>query len=416
MRKFLEKIKFTDVDEQVPYSSEINQKIISNKEEPILFENIKGYKTRLIAGIVSSRELLASSIGVKPEELSETVGKALEYPLPLEKVDDAPFLKNHYQNPDLESLIPIPEFYGGKRYLTASIVLAKDPISGRRNASIHRMMYKGENKFAIRPVPQRHLHNFYTSALEKGADHLDIIVVLGVHPAFELAAATSYPDLDEFAFASRMLGGYQEVEINGIGVPVDAEIVMVGKMLRQETEEGPFVDLTGTQDHVRLQPLVEITDLYMRENAIFRTILPGMKEHKILMGVPQEPRMKKLIANTIPTVMDVVMTEGGGSWLHAVVKIKKRTHGDGKNTILAALAAHPSLKRVVVVDEDIDITDPVDVEWAIATRFQADKDMVLVPGAKGSSLDPSAGEMSTTCKWGLDCTKPLGAQGFDKVI
>lgn len=140
-----------------------------------------------------------------------------------------------------------------------------------------------------------------------------------------------------------------------------------------------------------------------------------MKEHKILMGIPQEPRMKSLIQNTVPTVKNVVMTEGGGSWLHAVVQIRKRTDGDGKNAIIAALAAHPSLKRVVVVDEDIDPTDPVDVEWAIATRFQPDKDMVLVPGAKGSSLDPSAIN-SITCKWGLDATKPLRAKGFDRVI
>ena len=109
------------------------------------------------------------------------------------------------------------------------------------------------------------------------------------------------------------------------------------------------------------------------------------------------------------------MTEGGGSWLHAVVQIKKRTPGDGKNTILAALAAHPSLKRVVVVDEDIDPTDPIDVEWAIATRCQPDKNILFVPGAKGSSLDPSADENGTTCKWGIDATKPLAKKGFDRI-
>jgi UbiD family decarboxylase len=134
------------------------------------------------------------------------------------------------------------------------------------------------------------------------------------------------------------------------------------------------------------------------------------------MGIPQEPRMKRLIKNTIPTVQNVVMTIGGGSWLHAVVQIIKRTEGDGKNTILAALAAHPSLKRVVVVDTDVNPDDPDDVEWAIATRVQADRDLVLVPGAKGSSLDPSAGAGATTCKWGIDATKPIGGKGFDRVV
>ncbi|RMG21817.1 MAG: UbiD family decarboxylase [Methanobacteriota archaeon] len=415
MREFLETIKHHVITKEVSWKDTVTEEIIKHKEEPIIFENVEGHTTRIAAGIVSTRELLAKSIGVTPGELADTVGAAFNNPLPLRKVETAPFLHTHIENPDIANYIPIPEFFGGKRYLTASIVLALDPDTGRRNASIHRMMYLGKNRFAIRPVPQRHLHSFYTTALERGADHLDIVVLLGVHPAFELGAATSYPGLDEMAFASYLMGGAEEYILNGIGVPKETEIVMVGKMLREEVEEGPFVDLTGTQDHVRMQPLVEITDLYMRENPIFRTILPGMKEHKILMGIPQEPRMKKLIKNTVPTVTNVVMTEGGGSWLHAVVQIKKRTDGDGKNAIIAALAAHPSLKRVVVVDEDIDPTDPVDVEWAIATRFQPDKDMVLVPGAKGSSLDPSATN-SITCKWGLDATKPLGATGFDRVI
>ena len=415
MRNFLEQIPHHVIKEEVSWKGSATELIIRHNEEPIVFENIEGYETRMVAGIVSSRELLAKSIGVTPRDLSDTVGRAFDKPLPLEETNDAPFLATHIKNPDIGKYIPIPEFFGGKRYLTASIVLAKDPITGRRNASIHRMMYREKNEFAIRPVAQRHLHSFYTTALEQGADHLDIVIILGVHPAFELGAATSYPGLDELAFASRLMGGAKEYKVNGIGVPVNTEIVMVAKMLRDQVEEGPFVDLTGTQDHVRMQPLVKITDLYMRERPLFRTILPGMKEHKILMGIPQEPRMKKLIQNTVPTVTNVVMTEGGGSWLHAVVQVKKRTDGDGKNAIISALAAHPSLKRVVVVDEDIDPTDPVDVEWAIATRFQADKDMVLVPGAKGSSLDPSATN-SITCKWGIDATKPLGAKGFDRVI
>ncbi len=415
MREFLEAIKHHVITKEVSWKDTVTEEIIKHKEEPILFEKVEGHSTRIAAGIVSTRELLAKSIGVTPSQLADTVGTAFNNPLPLQKVNDAPFLHTHIEYPNISDHIPIPEFFGGKRYLTASIVLALDPETGRRNASIHRMMYLGKNQFAIRPVPQRHLHSFYTTALERGADHLDIVVILGVHPAFELGAATSYPGLDELAFASRLIGGSEEYVLNGVGIPKNTEIVMVGKMLREEVEEGPFVDLTGTQDHVRMQPLVEITDLYMRENPIFRTILPGMKEHKILMGIPQEPRMKKLIQNTVPTVTNVVMTEGGGSWLHAVVQIRKRTDGDGKNAIIAALAAHPSLKRVIVVDEDIDPTDPIDVEWAVATRFQPDKNMVLIPGAKGSSLDPSAVN-SITCKWGLDATKPLGAKGFDRVI
>lgn len=415
MQKFFSKIDVTEITDSVNYDS-LTQAIIDSHETPTLFTNVDNYSMKVISGLVSSRQLLAQAIGTTPDKLSATVGAAFDEPLPLKQVDTALFMQNHISNPDIIKYLPIPTFFGGKPYLTASIVLAKDPVSGRRNASIHRMMYIRENKFAIRPVEQRDLHNFYTSTLNEGKDYLDIIIIIGIDPAFELAASTSYPDLDEFQFASKLLGGAEEVMINDIGVPTSAEIVMVGKMMRTLVEEGPFVDLTGTKDHIRMQPLVEITDLYFPNDPVFRTILPGRKEHKILMGIPQEPRMQKLITNSVKTVKNVVMTEGGGSWLHAVVQITKRTPGDGKNAIIAAFAAHPSLKRVVIVDDDVDPTDPIDVEWALATRFQADQDMVLIPGAKGSSLDPSAGPMSSTCKWGLDATKPLNTKGFDRVI
>ena len=415
MRDYLKTIDCKIIEKSVSYDKTLSDTIVEEKEMPVIFNTIEKYKARAIAGIVSSRELLAKSVNVKPSELADFVGKALDNPLRPNQVSTAPFQHTHIKNPDIGSVLPIPVFYGNKRYLTASIVIANDPISGRRNASIHRMMYLEKNRFAIRPIPQRHLHSFYMAALDSGKDFLDIAVVLGVHPAMELAAATSYPDLDEVAFAARMIGKMDVFDIDGILVPADAEIVLRGKMLREEVEEGPFVDLTGTEDIIRMQPVVEITDLYMRENPLTRIILPGRKEHKMLMGIPQEPRMKKLIKNTIPTVKNVVMTEGGGSWLHAVVQIKKRTAGDGKNTILAALAAHPSLKRVVVVDDDVDPTDPVDVEWAIATRCQPDKNILFVPGAKGSSLDPSADDNGITCKWGIDATKPLGEKGFDRI-
>ena len=126
------------------------------------------------------------------------------------------------------------------------------------------------------------------------------------------------------------------------------------------------------------------------------------------MGLPQEPRMYKGIRNTVPSVKNVALTEGGCCWLHAVVSIEKKTEGDGKNAILAALASHPSLKHVVVVDDDINIYDPKDVEYAIATRAQADKDIIIISGAKGSSLDPSGDHKNKlTAKMGIDATISL---------
>jgi UbiD family decarboxylase len=242
--------------------------------------------------------------------------------------------------------------------------------------------------------------------------------VFGVHPAVEISAAFSYPRLDELDFAASLLGGLNTFQLeNGIMVPADAEFVMEGRITKEMTDEGPFIDLTATLDEVRKQPVVEIDKLYSRKNPMFRTILPGGNEHRMLMGVPQEPRMFAAISNTIPTVKNVVLTTGGCSWLHAVVQIKKKTEGDGKNAILAALAAHPSLKHVIVVDDDIDPSNPQEVEWAVATRFQPDKGLLVVSGAKGSSLDPSTNKTSMTSKWGIDATKPVKDNGvYTKIV
>ncbi|MBS7617547.1 UbiD family decarboxylase, partial [Candidatus Bathyarchaeota archaeon] len=158
--------------------------------------------------------------------------------------------------------------------------------------------------------------------------------------------------------------------------------------------------------------------LYMRNKPIWHLILPGGLEHKHLMGVPQEARMLKIIRNTVPTVKRVYLTVGGCCWLHAVVAIRKMHEGDGKNAGLAALAAHPSLKMAVVVDDDIDVENPNDVEWALATRLQPDKGVVVISGVRGSSLDPSQGKTGLTSKWIIDATIPLeaGVNSFRRII
>ena len=248
---------------------------------------------------------------------------------------------------------------------------------------------------------------------------MDVAIVIGVHPAVLLAGSTSADiTFDELKFAAALLGG--EIEVfelnNGLLVP-EAEFIIEGKILPEMDDEGPFVDITGTYDIVRKQPIIKIEKLYRKEKPIFHALLPGGIEHKTLMGMPQEPRILKGVRNAVPTVKNVVLTEGGCCWLHAVVQIEKRTEGDGKNAILAAFASHPSLKHVVVVDEDINIFDMNDVEYAIATRVQGDKDIIIIPGAKGSSLDPSSDlKNKLTAKVGIDATMSLikGREHFER--
>jgi UbiD family decarboxylase len=203
---------------------------------------------------------------------------------------------------------------------------------------------------------------------------------------------------------------------NGIPLPIHSEYVLQGRLLKEQTKEGPFVDITGTYDMVRDQPVLEIDKIFHRNNPIFQALLPGSLEHYLLMGLPREPVIAHEVSSAGIEVKGVRLTEGGCCWLHGVVSIRKKSEDDGKRAMEAAFKGHRSMKRVVIVDDDVDIFDDRAVEWALATRFQADIGQV-VKEERGSSLDPSRKEGDVTAKVGLDATKPLGGGAeFDRVL
>jgi len=279
-------------------------------------------------------------------------------------------------------------------------------------------MLIGENRFAIRLVP-RHLYALHRRAMSAGQD-LKIAVAVGLCPSVLLAAATNLEfGKDELTVANslRQLCLSEPVCVrkikNGLLVPAFAEYVFEGRLTKETHDEGPFVDITGTIDPVRKQPVVEIDRVYLRDDAVFQMILPGANEHYLMMGMPREPVIQRAVGLAVPEVHAARLTEGGCCWLHGVVSITKQKQGDGVNAIMAALGAHPSMKMITVVDQDVDIFDDEEVEWAVATRFQGHKGLVVIENARGSSLDPSADD--TTTKVGIDATKPVGAEGFERV-
>jgi UbiD family decarboxylase len=189
-------------------------------------------------------------------------------------------------------------------------------------------------------------------------------------------------------------------------VPVPhAEIVLEGYITGNRADEGPFVDITGTKDLVRQEPVIRLTKMMMRRDFIYHGLLPAGGEHKMLMGVPYEPLIYRAVSK-VAKVKDVMLTEGGCSYFHAVVQIEKESEADGKAAIDATIKAHGSLKHVLVVDTDIDIYDPKDLEFAIATRVRGDEDIVLYPNVRGSTLDPRSVDGITT-KVGVDATARL---------
>jgi len=394
---------------------ELTNTLFKEKMKPVLFENLDGFKA--IGNLWSTRERIARAMGVSTEELTRKMMKAMDSPSQPKEIDKAPFEKNILTDFDLRESA-IPKFYptDGGRFITAGVVVAEH--DGIRNLSFHRLMLTGENKFAIRVVP-RHLFALHKRAMAKGED-LKIAVAVGLCPSIMLSAAMNLEfGKDELTVANslRQLCLNEPVCVrkirNGLLVPAFAEYIFEGRMTKEVHDEGPFVDITGTVDPVRKQPVVEIDTIYHRDDPIFQIILPGVNEHYLMMGMPREPVIQRAVGIAVPEVHAVRLTEGGCCWLHGVVSITKQKEGDGVNAIMAAMGAHPSMKMVTIVDNDIDVFDDRDVEWAVATRFQGHKGLVMIENARGSSLDPSADE--TTTKIGIDATKPIGGEGFDRV-
>lgn len=413
-----EKDVVIEIDDKINAKYEAGNILRKHPKETVLLSNIKGYDIPVVSGICNTREKIANSINCDVNEITEKIIEATENPI---KVSNFKNLDEYVSIKADLSKLPILTHYkrDGGAYITAGVVIAKDPETGVQNASIHRMLVIGNKKLAIRLVP-RNLFTYYKKAEKIGKD-LEIAIAIGMDPAILLASTTSISiDEDEMEVANAFKNGELELvecEESDLKVP-DADIIIEGKIsVKEKVKEGPFVDLTDTYDVIRDQPVINLSTMHIKkENPMYHAILPAGFEHKLLQGLPQEPRIFKAIKNMLPTVKNVVLTEGGCCWLHAVVSINKQTQGDAKNVIMAALSAHPSLKHVVIVDEDINIFDPQDVEYAIATRVKGDDDIIIIPKARGSSLDPVALPDGTTTKIGVDATKSLGEENkFERV-
>jgi 4-hydroxybenzoate decarboxylase len=320
-------------------------------------------------------------------------------------VEDSP-TKEAISAPDLSELPILTHFKGdGGAYITGGVVVVE--LDGMRNASMHRMMVLDEKRLVARLVPSRHLYRMHKEAIER-EEELKVGIAIGIDPLVLLAAATRVPWGKEFEYAASLKK--EPVELfkldNGVAIP-HAEIAFQGFMGIDEerAKEGPFVDITATYDKIREEPVITLTKMYHRKDPIYHAILPSGREHRLLMGVPYEPLIFKAVEH-VAKVKNVLLTQGGCCYLHAVVQLKKEKEGEGKNAFIAAFAAHPSLKLVVVVDTDINIFDQTEVEYAMATRVRWNEDMVLIPNTKGSSLDPSSKNGLTT-KIGIDATKEL---------
>ncbi|HJX23873.1 MAG TPA: UbiD family decarboxylase [Candidatus Bathyarchaeia archaeon] len=420
-RSFLEQLdkagELRRITRQVSTEYELAGIINALGEKPVLFENVKESRVPVVAGLVSSKELISRSLSIRKEQLLHKLSSALRNPSPPRIVDKGECQEVVERTVDLTRL-PIMRYTekDGGKYIASAVSIVKDAELGR-NMSFHRLMLFGPDKLLARIVEDRGTD----TALNRAEGELDIAICIGNSTAVLLAAATSLPKgIDELGMANALEDTpLVKCKTLDLEVPKECEIVLEGRITKEKASEGPFLDLTGTLDKVRQQPVIEIKCVTHRERPFYQTILAGRNEHKFLMGMPKEPTIFNEV-DKVCRCKDVYITPGGCSWLHAVIQIKKQNAEDGRRAIVAAFEGHKSLKHCVIVDGDIDIYDPHDVEWAVATRFQADKNAFIFPKQPGSSLDPSGdlaeGRKATTCKMGIDATIPFGKtdKGFTK--
>jgi UbiD family decarboxylase len=370
-------------------------------KEPTLFSNVNGSK--VVMNLLGSRELLALALGVSADNIIRYLSsRVMDGKMKL--VHDSP-TQEVVEEPDMSKLPILTHFEGdGAPYITSGVVVSE--YDGVMNASIHRLRVIGKDKLAARLVEFRHTYNLYKKASEKG-EALPVAIVIGIDPVILFAVSTRVPEGKEFHYASALIG--RPIELfqceNGIKVP-HAEIVLEGYIHPTElADEGPFVDISGTYDIIRKQPVIYLTNMMCRHDPIYHALMPAGGEHHILMGVPYEPLIFSEIRK-VADVRNVVLTPGGCCYFHAAVQIHKNNDEEAKKAIDAAFAVHKSLKHVVVVDDDIDIFDPNDIEFAIATRVKGDEDIYIYPDVRGSTLDPRSTNGIGT-KVGIDATMDL---------
>jgi 2,5-furandicarboxylate decarboxylase 1 len=384
----------------------------------ILFENIAESDFNLVANLVGTRKRFAQAIGSTEEKIHENMIFAIKNAKKPKIISSGKFMENKSKNISIMPIVTHFEKESGP-FITSSIAYVKNPETGEQNSSFHRLMPIDNTHFSIRMVEGRHLHRCFIDAKEHNED-LKIAVTVGVHPAISIAGAYQAEwGKDEINIANSLLGGkltLSKLPYTGLHVPSGTEIVMEGKILQDKTHQEWMVEMLQTYDHHRSQPIFEIESLYYRNNPIFHDVLSGFSEHRLLMGMPIESKLNGELKKSFPQTKQVSMTNGGCNWLHAVVQIKKKKDSDPKKIIKKTFEFHRSLKQVTVVDEDINPNNAESVEYAMATRFQADTDLLIIKNVRGSSLDPSSDQKNLkTAKMGIDATKSLSKrqEGFE---
>src|SRR5499433_2374917 len=379
----------------------------------LLFEQVRGHTIPVVSNVMASRRGLALALGVEESALPETYAARLKEPVKPVVLSRPPFVLDVRRGEDVDlGALPIPTYFPGDggAYLTAGLLVARDPATGVSTAGFHRFQVKGRNRFGVSLHSRRRMFDFQQRA-EKAGQRLACAIVLGLHPAVGMGSL-SYPapEISKFEVVGGLFGEPMQLR--------RAEIVIEGEILAGEREpEGPFGEFTGYFSRRSTDNVFVARAVVMREGAWFHSIASGRApDHILPLGVLREAEIRNALRRVIPGVRAVHVPTSGGASFTAYVSMKQTRPGEAKHAIPVVLGVDHYLKLVVIVDDDIDVFDESDVLWAIATRMQANRDLVVIEGSLGAILDPSASPEGVTAKLGIDATRKFGEGGAEKLV
>ena len=390
----------------------------------LVFEHLAGFDVPVVANVMASRTALAFALGTTEDDLPHEYARRLRDTVKPVVRDEPPFPVRALTGDalDLERL-PLPLYYAGDagRYITAGLTTARDPDTGVETAGYHRYQLKGRDRLGVSLHSRRRMFEYQRRA-ESAGRSLPCAIVLGLHPAVGMGAlAYPPPEVSKFDVVGGLFREALELrrcETIDLAVPAWAEIVIEGEILAGVREpEGPFGEFTGYFSRRSTEHVFVARAIVMREGAWFQSIASGRApDHILPLAVLREAEIRNAVARVVPNVRAVHVPTSGGASFTAYVSIRQTRPGEAKHVIPLVLGVDHYLKLVVVVDDDIDVFDESDVLWAVATRMQADRDLVVIAGSLGAILDPSASRDGVTAKLGIDATRPFGAGFADKLV
>ena len=394
--------------------------LIAQSQQAVMFDAVKGYpEWRVAGGLVSTRKRLAIAMGSTENEVAMRFEQGLRQPVEAIMVNDAPCQEMVLEGDAVDlTEIPYPLMHrlDGGPYISATCVVSRDPEFGR-NVGSYRLMYRTPTETGIDLVSPSDMRFYYQRQIDRGKP-LEIAVAVGVHPYEMLAASYKAPiNMDEFAIAGGLHGAPVELvkcRTVDLEVPADAEFVLEGELLPigWSADEGPFGEFSQISGDVKWNPIFRVKCITRRRDPIFYLLQMPWENDWLCAPVVEAAGLQALRNASVQPVAIRAPVGSCGYWT-LIASIKKRP-GEGKNALLALLSV-AEVKLAIVTDEDINIHDPDQLDWAMTFRVQADNDVIIVSGARGKHVDPSIrawemgkGGLPTTAKLGIDATIPEG--------